>query len=639
VLDYTTVNGKFNNISMGQGQETYGLESVQKAAKDGTWVFLQNVHLMQSWLKSLERQLEICSEDPSTHPDFRCFISGEPPPLPMMRNIPEPILQASQKIANESPSAVKPNWYGALSLFDQDVVDKCLHQKEFAAMLLSLCFFHAIVGCRRGFGSLGWSRAYPFNKGDLTNCADLLLKYLNNAKTKQKKVKKPGEDEKMITMPLVPWDDLRYLFGEIMYGGHITDDWDRRTNSIYLVEYMRSALVCHEPSENEGPEVAPNLKLPNPKKMCFKVNDNPERTDDPDFEAYRQWLDKEPVAETPRTFGMHPNAAIATNIGMQNMIFDTIMDLSGGGGGGGGDDSGPSKEDVVGDKVDDFLGNLPENFEMGLAALRIKEKLGGERSPYTVVALQEMERMNTLLSTIRKSLNDLKLGMAGALNMSDLMERLMGNIFSNRVDAGWEKYAYPSKKPLAQWFNDLKMRCVQLSNWSDLDGNVFQNNLTMITTWLPGTFNPMSFLTAVMQATARKNGWPLDQLGLETHPTKVYVNNPLKPAEVEERPDDGCYIHGLYMECGRWNDQDGVVGESRLKDLYPPMPVIHVKAVDVDLKVTNNIYTCPIYVTTARGATYVTSATLKHEEPVPGKTHPSNKWVMSGVCLLLALDD
>ena len=41
----------------------------------------------------------------------------------------------------------------------------------------------------------------------------------------------------------VPWTDLRYLFGEIMYGGHITDDWDRRLCRTYLEEYMKPELV------------------------------------------------------------------------------------------------------------------------------------------------------------------------------------------------------------------------------------------------------------------------------------------------------------------------------------------------------------------------------------------------------------
>ena len=37
--------------------------------------------------------------------------------------------------------------------------------------------------------------------------------------------------------------DLRYLFGEIMYGGHITDDWDRRLCKTYLEEYMKPEQV------------------------------------------------------------------------------------------------------------------------------------------------------------------------------------------------------------------------------------------------------------------------------------------------------------------------------------------------------------------------------------------------------------
>jgi len=57
---------------------------------------------------------------------------------------------------------------------------------------------------RKKFGTQGWSRVYNFNDGDLTICADVLFNYLSK-------------------YDQVPWDDLRYIFGEIMYGGHITD--------------------------------------------------------------------------------------------------------------------------------------------------------------------------------------------------------------------------------------------------------------------------------------------------------------------------------------------------------------------------------------------------------------------------------
>ena len=40
----------------------------------------------------------------------------------------------------------------------------------------------------------------------------------------------------------IPWNSLKYLIGEAMYGGRVTDDWDRRVLITYLEEYMGDFL-------------------------------------------------------------------------------------------------------------------------------------------------------------------------------------------------------------------------------------------------------------------------------------------------------------------------------------------------------------------------------------------------------------
>jgi dynein heavy chain len=84
--------------------------------------------------------------------------------------------------------------------------------------------FHSLIVGRKKFGSQGWSRNYNFNDGDLTICGDVLHNYL----TKYEKV---------------PYADLAYIYGDIMYGGHITDNWDRRTNSSYLHVLIRPEIL------------------------------------------------------------------------------------------------------------------------------------------------------------------------------------------------------------------------------------------------------------------------------------------------------------------------------------------------------------------------------------------------------------
>lgn len=84
-------DGTFINISMGQGQEEFAIKTLKEAAKAGNWAMFQNVHLMQTWMKSFERSFEqVVDEGP--HPDFRCFVSSEPPGLPHMEIIPESVL-------------------------------------------------------------------------------------------------------------------------------------------------------------------------------------------------------------------------------------------------------------------------------------------------------------------------------------------------------------------------------------------------------------------------------------------------------------------------------------------------------------------------------------------------------------------
>ena len=40
----------------------------------------------------------------------------------------------------------------------------------------------------------------------------------------------------------IPWEDLIYIFGDIMYGGHVVDDIDRRLVTSYLQNIMYDDL-------------------------------------------------------------------------------------------------------------------------------------------------------------------------------------------------------------------------------------------------------------------------------------------------------------------------------------------------------------------------------------------------------------
>lgn len=89
--------------------------------------------------------------------------------------------------------------------------------------------------------------------------------------------------------------------------------------------------------------------------------------------------------------------------------------------------------------------------------------------------------------------------------------------------------------------------------------------------WLSGLHIPESYLTALVQATCRKNSWPLDRSTLYTTVTKYRT-----PEEVTERAHSGCFVSGLYLEGASWDLEGACLKRPKPKVLVEELPILKV---------------------------------------------------------------
>jgi dynein heavy chain len=130
-------------------------------------------------------------------------------------------------VVTEPPDGLKLNMRATYSRLDASVLEECPHW-AFRPCMYVLAFLHAVVLERRKYGKIGWNVSYDFNESDLTISRRLCSLYLTKAYE--------DGDEQM------PWGSLKYLIGDAMYGGRVSDDLDRRILKTYLEEYMGDFL-------------------------------------------------------------------------------------------------------------------------------------------------------------------------------------------------------------------------------------------------------------------------------------------------------------------------------------------------------------------------------------------------------------
>ena len=99
--------------------------------------------------------------------------------------------------------------------------------------------------------------------------------------------------------------------------------------------------------------------------------------------------------------------------------------------------------------------------------------------------------------------------------------------------------------------------------------------------------------------------------------------------EVRRPPDEGIYVHGLFLDGCRWDKPGQKLTDSNPKVLYAPLPVLLVTGVLLSEKKTDAYsYTCPCYKNPQRGGkNFIFAVDLASGDP-------PQKWTLRGVALL-----
>uniref|UniRef100_A0A8I3PUB4 Dynein axonemal heavy chain 2 n=1 Tax=Canis lupus familiaris TaxID=9615 RepID=A0A8I3PUB4_CANLF len=574
LAEHTGMAQRFHALSLGQGQAPIAARLLREGVIQGHWVFLANCHLSLSWMPNLDKLVEqLQVEDP--HPSFRLWLSSSPHP-----DFPISILQASIKMTTEPPKGLKANMTRLYQLMTEPQFSHCSKPAKYKKLLFALCFFHSVLLERKKFLQLGWNIIYGFNDSDFEVSENLLSLYLDEYEE-------------------TPWDALKYLIAGVNYGGHVTDDWDRRLLTTYINDYF-----CDQA-----------LSTPFYRLSVLEAYVIPK---DGSLASYKEYISMLPSMDPPEAFGQHPNADVASQITEARTLFETLLSLQpqitptrvGG----------QSREEKVLELATDVKQKIPEMIDYE----GTRKLLAMDPSPLNVVLLQEIQRYNKLLETILSSLTDLEKGIQGLIVMSTSLEEIFNCIFDAHVPPLWGK-AYPSQKPLASWTRDLAMRVEQFELWAS-------RARPPVIFWLSGFTFPTGFLTAVLQSSARQNNIPVDNLSWEFIVSTVDDSNLVYP------PKDGVWVRGLYLEGAGWDRKNSCLVEAEPMQLVCLMPTIHFRPTESRKKSAKGMYSCPCYYYPNRAgsserASFVIGIDLR------SGTMPPDHWIKRGTALLMSLDN
>ena len=572
------MSSKLSILSLGQGRDVTATNLVQNAKISGNWVYLQNCHLCPSFLPSLEQMVQEMSRTASKfNQQFRLILSSMPTNV-----FPISVLRNSVKVTSEPPRGIKSNTANLLSILSKDEFEKCKKPEPWHKLLYSLALFHSTIQERKQYGPLGFNKIYEWSTSDFLIGSKMLKSFIQNYEQ-------------------IPWGALTSMIGEVVYGGRVTDDWDRRCMNSMLDKFV------NERSLEDGTKFDPmgNYKMP------------PYGSQQQTIEFIKTY----PDIDQPDIFGLHSSAQHALEDSQSSALINLVVSVQPKDAGG----ASASKDDeIVLNLADDFDQKLPAEIStknMDESLTQENENENEKPNSLTVVLLQEVERFNTLLSIIHNSLKMVSKAIKGQVVMSVDIAATYHSLLDGKVPKEWSSKAYPSTKPLNSWFKDLLQKVEFIQRW-------VQKGQPAVF-WFPGFFFPQSFLTAVLQSHSRKHSVPIDRLSFEACISEKDEDH------ITGGPEDGVFISGLFFDGCKWDEFGQTLVDVNPSTQYSKCPVLHLIPKE-NFTPPSTDYICPVYRTSERAGVLSTtghSTNFVVSLGIPSAVSP-DKWTLRGAALL-----
>ncbi|KAJ2828525.1 dynein heavy chain, partial [Coemansia erecta] len=472
--------------------------AIAQAAKTGAWVLLKNVHLAPAWLGQLEKRLQTLRA-----PDgFRLFLTMEINPV-----VPASLLRRARTLIFEPAPGIRANLLESLA--SVPAANNSSGPAERARLHFLLAWLHSVVIERLRYAPLGWTTRYEFSDADFM-CA---------LATVDCWVERAAQGRANIDPARIPWDAIRTLLAESIYGGRIDNDFDHNVLRSFVDRWFcADAYNADFALTDDGSVQVPDgIALSDFTAWCHELPENEPPT----------WLGLPPNAET--LLLVQKGRELVADVRRLRSLMDDDDDE---------DQDENNEENSARDTVQSETVELPAymrqidalatGFLQVLPANALPLLPSGDARLAQTPLFRVIERENTvaqqLLSLVQHDLNELTQVCRGSRKQTNHLRELLSDFNAGVVPQAWKrKYTVPDGCALSRWVADFTQRLEQIRVLSDRvmdasDNDVVVDVVQRTEIWLGGLLFPEAFITATRQSVAKQLGCSLEELRISVVP-------------------------------------------------------------------------------------------------------------------------